>query len=102
MQGKIAFEEHFAIEETVGETRAFAGESASFDAFTRQLLDLGQERLGHMDATGIAFALLSLNAPGIQRILDPAEALDAAQKANDRMADAVRRHPGSGGGKRFE
>jgi predicted TIM-barrel fold metal-dependent hydrolase len=94
MQGKIAFEEHFAIEETVGETRAFAGESASFDTFTRQLLDLGQERLGHMDATGIAFALLSLNAPGIQRILDPAEALDAAQKANDRMADAVRRHPG--------
>lgn len=94
MQGKIAFEEHFAIQETLEQTRAFAGESDDFDAFKRRILDLGDERLGLMDANGIALAILSLNAPGIQRILDPAEARDTAQKANDLMAAAVARHPG--------
>lgn len=94
MQGKIAFEEHFAIEETLEQTRAFAGDSGQFDDFTRQILDLGEERLGHMDATGIELAILSLNAPGVQRILDAGEARDVAQKANERMAAAVRQHPG--------
>jgi 2,3-dihydroxybenzoate decarboxylase len=93
MHGKIAFEEHFAIEETLEQTRAFAGDSGQYDNFTRQILDLDQERLAHMDATGIELALLSLNAPGVQRILDPAEALDVAQKANDRMAAAVAARP---------
>jgi 2,3-dihydroxybenzoate decarboxylase len=93
MQGKIAFEEHFGIEETLEQTRVFAGESSDFSAFTRQLLDLGDERLGHMDETGIGLAILSLNAPGVQRILDPAEAHALAQKANELMAEAVSRHP---------
>jgi len=93
MRDKIAFEEHFALEETLEETRAFAGDSGQFDDFTRQILDLGDERLGRMDATGIGLALLSLNAPGVQRILDPAEAMDVAQKANDRMAEAVAARP---------
>jgi 2,3-dihydroxybenzoate decarboxylase len=93
MQGKIAFEEHFAIEETLEQTRAFAGESGIWDDFTRQILDLESERLGHMDATGIELAILSLNAPGVQRILDPAEAMRVARKANDRMAEAVAKHP---------
>ena len=93
MQGKIAFEEHFAVEETLEETRAFAGDSGHFDDFTRRILDLGAERLGCMDATGIELAILSLNAPGIQRIVDPGEALDVARKANERMAKAVAAHP---------
>jgi 2,3-dihydroxybenzoate decarboxylase len=45
-----------------------------------------------MDRTGIGFALLSLNAPGVQRIADPAEALDVSQKANEIMARAVAGH----------
>ena len=48
MKGKIAFEEHIAIEETVEETRAFAGESASFSEFTKELLDVGDHRLEQM------------------------------------------------------
>jgi len=93
MQGKIAFEEHFALKETLEETRAFAGDSGIFDEFTRQILDLDDERLTRMDANGIELAILSLNAPGVQRILDPAEALDVAQKANERMAGAVAARP---------
>ena len=93
MQGKIAFEEHFAVEETLEQTKAFAGDSGQFDEFTRRILNLGRERLDGMDATGIGFALLSLNAPGVQRIFDRAEALDVAQKANEIMAAAVAGHP---------
>jgi len=94
MKNKIAFEEHFAIEETLEQTRSFAGDSGVWDDFTREILDLGNERLDHMDKTGIEFALLSLNAPGIQRILKADEALNVAKKANERMAEAVAKHPG--------
>lgn len=93
MQGKIAFEEHFAIEETLEETRSFAGDSGEWDRFMRQILDLEDERLERMDATGIEFAILSLNSPGVQAVLDPRRAIDVARKANDRMAEAVAKHP---------
>lgn len=98
MQGKIAFEEHMAIPETVSETRSFAGDSGRWDDFTRQILDVGARRLGNMDETGIEFALLSLNAPGIQGILDTAEAIEVARKGNDAIAEAVARHPDRYGG----
>ena len=91
--GKIGFEEHFAIPETLGETRAFAGDSGRWDAFTQEILDLDEVRLGHMDAAGIELAVLSLNAPGIQGILDADTAMDVARKGNDRAAEAVARHP---------
>ena len=93
MKGKIAFEEHFAISETLDETRPYAGDSGVWDDFTRRLADLGSERLGEMDKTGIEFALLSLNAPGVQRILERDEGIDTARKANDAMARAVAAHP---------
>jgi len=93
MKGKIAFEEHFAIEDTLEETRNFAGDSGVWDDFTREILDLDDERLGHMDNTGIEFAILSLNAPGVQRILDANEAMITAKKANERLAEAVAKYP---------
>ena len=98
MQGKIAFEEHMAIPETVAETRSFAGDSGRWDDFTLQLMDVGARRLGNMDETGIEFALLSLNAPGIQRILDTDEAIRVARKGNDAIAEAMARHPDRYGG----
>jgi len=93
MRGKIAFEEHFAIKETLEETRPFAGDSGIWDDFTRQILDLDGERLERMDATGIELAILSLNSPGLQGILDADEAMNVAKKANERMAEAVAQHP---------
>ena len=94
MKGKIAFEEHLAVEETVNNAKAFAGESGRWDEFTLELLDVDEKRLAFMDKTGIEFALLSLNAPGLQAILDTEEAIGIAQKANNRIAAAVARHPG--------
>ncbi len=93
MKGKIAFEEHFAIEETLGETRNFAGDSGMWDEFTEQILDLDDRRLAHMDESGIELAVLSLNAPGVQCITDADQAMDVARKGNERMAEAVARHP---------
>ena len=94
MKGKIAFEEHMAIEETVGNARAFAGDSGRWDDFTLELLDVDEKRLAFMDKTGIELALLSLNAPGVQAVLDTEEAIEVARKANNRIAQAVARHPG--------
>lgn len=94
MRGKIAFEEHFALEETLEQTWGFAGDSGRWDDFTRQILDLGAERLERMDRAGIELAVLSLHAPGVQAILDAEEALAVARRANDRMAEVVAEHPG--------
>jgi gamma-resorcylate decarboxylase len=93
VQKKIAFEEHCAIPETLEGNRVIAGESGKWDDFARQILDLGSERLGGMDRNGIGFAILSLNAPGVQGILDVGRAAALAKKANDHMAEAVTRHP---------
>ena len=93
MQGKIAFEEHMAIPETLEETKAFAGDSGKWDEFMRQLMDMDDERLSIMDKTGIEFAILSNNAPGVQGIWHADKAVDAAKKANDATAEAVSRHP---------
>ena len=94
MKGKIAFEEHLAVEETVSNAKAFAGDSGRWDDFTLELLDVDEKRLAFMDKTGIEFALLSLNAPGLQAVLDTDEAIELARKANEKIAGAVTRHPG--------
>ena len=44
MQGKIAFEEHMAIPETVAQARSFAGDSGRWDDFALQLMDVGARR----------------------------------------------------------
>ncbi|MFP6711059.1 MAG: amidohydrolase family protein [Rhodospirillales bacterium] len=93
MQGKIVFEEHMAIPETLGNTKAFAGDSGKWEEFERQILDMGSERLELMDKNGIEFAILSNNAPGVQAILDTNEAIEVAKKANDAMAEAVQKNP---------
>jgi 2,3-dihydroxybenzoate decarboxylase len=58
-----------------------------------RLLDLGDERIANMDATGIDIAILSLTAPGVQPLLDVAEAKAIVTSANDQLAAAVARHP---------
>jgi 5-carboxyvanillate decarboxylase len=39
-----------------------------------RLLDLGDQRIAHMDETGIDKAILALTSPGVQPLLDVAEA----------------------------
>ncbi len=93
MINKIAFEEHMAIEDTVGQTETFAADGDHWKDFSRQIVDLGNERLETMDRNGIGYAILSLNAPGVQAILNTDEAIRVARKGNDTLAEAKTRHP---------
>jgi 5-carboxyvanillate decarboxylase len=54
-----------------------------------RLLDLGAQRLRHMDETGIDKAVLALTSPGAQPLTDVAEARGLAQRANDYLAGHV-------------
>jgi 2,3-dihydroxybenzoate decarboxylase len=98
MKGKIAFEEHFSLPETLEDSRGFAGGSSRWEDFRRQILDIDEERLQLMDKNGIEYTILSLNAPAVQAILDTRKAIDISRRANDRIAEAVRKHPKHFGG----
>ena len=92
MQGKIALEEHFAIDDTVADSRGFFPDRV-WQELKSRVLDLHERRLREMDAHGIQMTLLSLNAPAVQAIPDPAKARDIARKANDYLAEQVRKRP---------
>ncbi len=92
MIGKITLEEHFGLEETLRESAEYAV-PGKLNVLERRLLDLDDERLREMDAHGIAFAILSLNAPGVQSVHDSARAADLARRGNDALAAGIARHP---------
>src|SRR5215475_3921007 len=92
MHNKIALEEHFAIEDTLRESTEYAL-PGQVNMFERRMLDLDDERLREMDTHGIAFAILSLNAPGVQSVFDRRKAVDVARRANDALAAGIARHP---------
>jgi len=92
MHGKIALEEHFAIAETVGDSRGYFPDRVWQEVKSR-VLDLHQRRLALMDEHGIDMMLLSLNAPAVQAIPDPAQAYEIARKANDYLAEQVGKRP---------
>lgn len=58
----------------------------------RKLLDLDDERIADMDATGISRQIVSLTAPGVQ-VLERETAVAIAAGANDQLAAAIARHP---------
>lgn len=93
MEGKIALEEHFAIEETLGDSQQFM--PLEFWAELRaRLLDIHDGRLRLMDRHGIEKTILSLNAPAVQAVPDAARAVEIACRANDCLAEQVARRPG--------
>ncbi|MBN9145053.1 MAG: amidohydrolase [Novosphingobium sp. 63-713] len=58
-----------------------------------RLLDLGEQRIADMDATGIDVAILALTSPGVQPILDVEEAKGVARRANEALAAACAKYP---------
>ena len=93
MIGKIALEEHFALEETLEDSQKYAV-SGSWNHLQRRLLDLGDERLAEMDRHGIERAILSLNSPAVQAVFDSRRAIEIARRSNDILAEEIARHPG--------
>jgi 2,3-dihydroxybenzoate decarboxylase len=96
----IALEEHFSTPMQI--EKSSASEYRSFYLSTRsdhvghnivdQLADLDEQRLAYMDAAGIDVQVLSFTSPGPQAF-EAAEAIPLARDANDRLEQAVKRHP---------
>ena len=93
MQGKIALEEHFAIEETLGSSQGPHGGSEIWNELRNNLLDIHDKRLARMDKLGIEIAILSLNAPVLQAMTNRKQAAELAIRANDFLAEQVAKRP---------
>src|SRR4051794_34596972 len=69
---------------------------ANRDSFARTLLplllDVDAGRLADMDANGVDMHLLSLGIPGVQ-MFERETAVALAAISNDRLSEAIRRHP---------
>ena len=91
MQGKIALEEHFAIEATLGDSQVFG--SHVWEKLGPRLLDIQDLRLKEMDRHGVELMIVSLNAPAVQAIHDVKRAIAVAREANDVLAEEVRKRP---------
>lgn len=92
MKGKIGLEEHFAIEDTINDSAGFFPD-AIWAELRGRLFDLHDKRLRLMDQHGVEMMILSLNAPAVQAIPDPKRANEVARKANDYLAEQVRKRP---------
>ncbi|HUF80781.1 MAG TPA: amidohydrolase family protein [Burkholderiales bacterium] len=92
MKGKIGLEEHFAIEDTLMDSRGFFPDDVWSEVKDR-ILDLHGRRLRLMDEHGMQMMVLSLNAPAIQAIPDAGKADEIARKANDFLAEQVQKRP---------
>ena len=92
MKGKIGLEEHFAIDDTLNDSKGFFPDDIWVEVRDR-ILDLHGRRLRLMDEFGMQMMILSLNAPAIQAIPDAKKANEIARKANDYLAEQVQKRP---------
>jgi 2,3-dihydroxybenzoate decarboxylase len=84
----IALEEHYYDAEVAA---TFGGEDRGSE-IRKRLDDLGELRIREMDDAGIDMQVLSHGAPSTQR-LEGEQAVSLARGANDRLYDAIQRHP---------
>jgi predicted TIM-barrel fold metal-dependent hydrolase len=91
MQGKIALEEHFAIEATLADSQVFGAHV--WEELGPRLSDFQDKRLRLMDASGVEIMIASLNAPAVQAIHDVKRAVTVAREANDYLATEVAKRP---------
>ena len=91
MQGTVTLEDHFAIEETLGDSQPFGAHV--WKDLGHRLVDFQDTRLRFMDETGVEIMIASLNAPAIQGIPDVKRAVELARRANDVLAEEVAKRP---------
>ena len=80
MKNKIALEEHFAIEATLGNSQVFGPHV--WPELRSRLIDIQTRFVAEMDAHGVGMMVLSLNAPAVQAICRPA-ARNCARQAGE-------------------
>ena len=69
MKGKIGLEEHFAIEDTLNDSKGFLPDDV-WPELRGRLIDIHDRRIAEMDRHGVEMMVLSLNAPAIQAMQD--------------------------------
>ena len=94
----IALEEHYAWDPASADNVVGTWLKSNNDLAYQRLYDRGPLRLEQMDAAGIDFQILSLFDPGVQEMSDVASAIDLARRANDDLAETVRKNPSRFGG----
>jgi len=92
MQGKIGLEEHFAISDTLSDSKGFLADSVWSELESR-LMDMQERRIAEMDRNGMQMMILSLNAPAVQAIPEAKKAVETARRANDYLAREVAKRP---------
>ncbi len=90
MQGKVALEEHFAIAETLADSRLPLF-SHVWDQMQARLMEFDDNVLKRMDACGVEVMIVSLNAPAVQAITNADLAIEVARRANDALAALIER-----------
>jgi 2,3-dihydroxybenzoate decarboxylase len=91
MKNKIALEEHFAMP---GSRKAGRYSAPGYwTDLPRLMLDIHDERLADMDRAGVERAVLSQGPVGAQGFTQVTEAVEAARRANDYLAEQVAKHP---------
>jgi len=89
----ITLEEHYATPAFLEGLGRRANQAQAVQVLlNEQLCDLDQRRIADMDAAGIDVQVLSLTAPGVEQ-LDASQAVTLARAINDRLAEAVHKHP---------
>ena len=77
MQGKIGLEEHFAIDDTLQDSKGFLADN-TWPELESRLMDIQERRIAEMDRHGMQMMILSLNAPAVQGIPDAKRATQSS------------------------
>ncbi|SEH82877.1 2,3-dihydroxybenzoate decarboxylase [Mycolicibacterium rutilum] len=94
----IALEEHYAWDPASTGNVVATWLREHNELGYQRLYDRGDLRLEQMDPAGIDFQILSLFDPGVQDETDVGRAVELARRANDDLAETVRRTPDRFGG----
>ncbi|GJE95646.1 amidohydrolase 2 [Phanerochaete sordida] len=88
--GAIAFEEAWSVPELIHQADfTVPPVNQTLAELEANLLDVHDQRLAHMDATGIDFMVLSCASPCVQGITDPTNASTTAISLNDELARQI-------------
>jgi len=95
VDGKIALEEHFGMEETLKQwDSTYAGWFENWPEIRRNLLDITDHRISEMDKYEIERAILSLQIVACQAEYDAKKSIALAHRGNDYLANAIAKRQG--------